>query len=46
MKLVLKLIDIFCKLNGGVIFDLFVGLGIILIVGLFKEKEVVGFDLS
>lgn len=46
VKLVSKLIDTFCKPNGGVILDPFAGSGTALIAGLLKEKEVIGFDLS
>jgi len=46
IKLVSKLIDTFCKPNGGKILDCFVGSGTTLIAGIKKEKEVVGFDLS
>ena len=45
-KLVSKLIDTFCKPNGGKVLDCFAGSGTTLIAGLKKEKEVVGFDLS
>jgi len=44
--LVSKLIDTFCKPNGGKILDCFAGSGTTLIAGIKKEKEVVGFDLS
>jgi len=46
IKLVSKLIDTFCKPNGGKILDCFAGSGTTLIAGIKKEKEVVGFDLS
>lgn len=46
IKLASKLIDTFCKPNGGLILDPFAGSGTTLIAGLSKEKEVVGFDLS
>jgi adenine-specific DNA methylase/DNA modification methylase len=46
IKLVSKLIDTFCKPNGGKILDPFAGSGTTLIAGLLKDKEVVGFDLS
>lgn len=46
VKLASKLIDTFCKPNGGLILDPFAGSGTTLIAGLSKEKEVVGFDLS
>lgn len=46
VKLVSKLIDTFCKPNGGTIFDPFAGSGTTLIAGLLKEKEVIGFDLN
>lgn len=46
IKLVSKLIDTFCKPNGGIILDPFAGSGTTLLAGLLKEKEVVGFDLS
>lgn len=46
IKLVSKLIDTFCKPNGGKILDCFAGSGTTLIAGLKKEKDVIGFDLS
>jgi adenine-specific DNA methylase len=46
IKLVSKLIDTFCKPNGGKILDCFAGSGTTLIAGLLKEKDVIGFDLS
>jgi adenine-specific DNA methylase/DNA modification methylase len=46
IKLVSKLIDTFCKPNGGKILDPFAGSGTTLIAGLLKEKEIVGFDLN
>jgi adenine-specific DNA methylase len=46
VKLVSKLIDTFCKPNGGKILDPFAGSGTTMIAGLRKEKDVVGFDLS
>lgn len=46
IKLVSKLIDTFCKPNGGIILDPFAGSGTTLIAGMLKEKNVVGFDLS
>jgi adenine-specific DNA methylase len=46
IKLVSKLIDTFCKPNGGIIMDCFAGSGTTLIAGLKKEKEIIGFDLS
>ena len=46
VKLTSKLIDTFCKPNGGVVLDPFAGSGTTLISGLLKEKEVIGFDLS
>lgn len=46
IKLVSKLIDAFCKPNGGRILDCFAGSGTTLIAGLKKDKDVVGFDLS
>ncbi len=46
IKLVSKLIDTFCKPNGGIILDCFAGSGTTLIAGLKKEKDVIGFDLS
>ena len=46
IKLASKLIDTFCKPNGGKILDPFAGSGTSLLAGLLKEKEVVGFDLS
>lgn len=46
IKLVSKLIDTFCKPNGGLILDCFAGSGTTLIAGLLKEKSVIGFDLS
>lgn len=45
-KLTSKLIDTFCKPNGGKILDCFAGSGTTLIAGLKKEKDVLGFDLS
>src|SRR5690606_9810640 len=39
VKLASKLIDTFCKPNGGVILDPFAGSGTTLIAGLSKEKE-------
>ena len=46
VKLASKLIDTFCKPNGGKILDPFAGSGTTLIAGLLKDKEVIGFDLS
>ncbi len=46
IKLASKLIESFCKLNGGIILDPFAGSGTTLIAGLLKEKEIIGFDLS
>ncbi|MFA5772931.1 MAG: DNA adenine methylase [Thermoplasmata archaeon] len=46
IKLISKLIDTFCKPNGGKILDCFAGSGTTLIAGLLKEKEVIGFDLN
>ncbi len=46
IKLASKLIDTFCKPNGGLILDPFAGSGTTLLAGLLKEKDVVGFDLS
>lgn len=46
IKLALKLIDTFCKPNGGKILDPFAGSGTTLLAGLIKEKEVMGFDLN
>ncbi|MBU2431905.1 MAG: DNA adenine methylase [Proteobacteria bacterium] len=46
IKLVSKLIDTFCKPNGGKILDCFAGSGTTLIAGMKKGKEVIGFDLS
>ncbi|HOE39832.1 MAG TPA: DNA adenine methylase [Bacteroidales bacterium] len=46
IKLASKLIDTFCKPNGGTVLDPFAGSGTTLIAGLLKEKEVVGFDLN
>lgn len=46
IKLVSKLIDTFCKPNGGKILDCFAGSGTTLIAGLLKNKDVIGFDLS
>ncbi len=46
IKLVSKLIDTFCKPNGGLILDPFAGSGTALIAGLLKEKDIIGFDLS
>lgn len=46
IKLASKLIDTFCKPNGGLVLDPFAGSGTTLLAGLLKEKEVIGFDLS
>jgi adenine-specific DNA methylase/DNA modification methylase len=46
VKLASKLIDTFCKPNGGVVLDCFAGSGTTLIAGLLKEKDVIGFDLN
>lgn len=46
VKLVSKLIDTFCKPNGGKVMDCFAGSGTTLIAGLRKDKEVIGFDLN
>lgn len=46
IKLVSKLIDTFCKPNGGLILDPFAGSGTALIAGMLKEKDVIGFDLN
>lgn len=46
VKLVSKLIDTFCKPNGGLILDPFAGSGTALIAGMIKEKDVIGFDLN
>lgn len=46
IKLVTKLIDTFCKPDGGVILDCFAGSGTTLISGLLRNKEVVGIDLK
>jgi len=46
IKLVSKLIDTFCKPNGGLILDPFAGSGTALIAGMLKEKDVIGFDVN
>lgn len=46
IKLVSKLIDTFCKPNGGLVLDPFAGSGTALIAGMLKEKDVIGFDLN
>ena len=46
IKLVTKLIDTFCKPNGGLVLDPFAGSGTALIAGMLKEKDVIGFDLN
>lgn len=46
IKLASKLIDTFCKPNGGIILDPFAGSGTTLLAGLLKEKEVIGYDLN
>ncbi|MCJ7446118.1 MAG: DNA adenine methylase [Bacteroidales bacterium] len=46
IKLISKLIDTFCKPNGGLILDCFAGSGTTLIAGLKKGKDVIGFDLN
>lgn len=46
IKLISKLIDTFCKPEGGLVMDCFAGSGTTLIAGLIKEKDVIGFDLS
>lgn len=46
LKLVTKLIDTYCKPNGGLILDCFAGSGTTLIAGLLKDKDVIGFDLN
>lgn len=46
IKLVSKLIDTFCKSNGGKIMDCFAGSGTTLIAGLKKGKDVIGLDLN
>jgi len=46
IRLISKLIDTYCKPNGGIVLDCFAGSGTTLIAGLKKGKEVMGFDLS
>ncbi|UJH68916.1 DNA adenine methylase [Allomuricauda sp. SCSIO 65647] len=46
IKLASKLIDTFCKPNGGKILDPFAGSGTTLLAGLMKKKEIIGFDLN
>ncbi|MHB8336961.1 MAG: DNA adenine methylase [Ignavibacteriaceae bacterium] len=46
IKLVSRLIDTFCKPNGGKILDCFAGSGTTLIAGLKKGKDVIGIDLN
>jgi len=46
IKLVSKLIDCFCKPNGGLILDCFAGSGTTLLAGKIKNKNVIGVDLS
>lgn len=46
LKLVSKIIDTFCKPNGGLVLDCFAGSGSTLIAGLLKNKDVIGVDLN
>ncbi|MBE7515187.1 MAG: DNA adenine methylase [Chloracidobacterium sp.] len=46
IRLISKLIETFCKPNGGRILDCFAGSGTTLIAGLKNDKDVIGIDLN
>lgn len=46
VKLASKVIDTFCKPDGGLVLDCFAGSGTTLVAGLLKDKDVIGFDLN